>query len=98
MLLYAWTDRFSRRVDDTPDSSAADLQKRRKSSEISQSLSFQAKCLYLGEQLYASVLASHLSVHILAPVCCAAIRTMSKDLDIPFPFSRDYEYLEDYLH
>lgn len=34
----------------------------------------------------------------LAHVCCGAVRTTSKDWDIPYPFSRDYEYLEDYLH
>lgn len=82
----------------TPDSTAADLQRWRNPSEIPQSLSFQAKCLYFGEQFYAPDLASHLSVLIFAPVCCGAVRTIFKDLDIPFPFSRDYEYLEDYLH
>lgn len=41
---------------------------------------------------------SQCSYLILAPGCCGAIRTISKGLDIPFPFSRGYEYLEDYLH
>lgn len=42
----------------------------------------------------------HISVlvsYLLSVVHCGAIRTVSKDLDIAYPSSRDYEYLEDYL-
>lgn len=40
-----------------------------------------------------SVLLSYLTV-----VRCGTIQTIFKDLDIPYPSSRDYECLEDYLH
>lgn len=35
---------------------------------------------------------------IFVLVHCGAVRTISKDLDIPYPSNRDYEYLEDYPH
>lgn len=39
------------------------------------------------------------SYHILVHVHCAAIRTIiCKDLAVPYPSSKDYEYQEDYLH
>lgn len=92
--------RFCRRVNGTPDGIAADLQRWRNSSEMPQRFEFPGKVPVFWKAVlcFQPYIVSQCSYLILALVHCGAVRTISKDLNIPCPSSRDYEYLEDYLH
>lgn len=89
-----------RRVNSTLDGLFANLGRYRISSEMPQrQFPGKAPISQRVAPCFWYCITSWCSHHILMHVHCAAIRTIiCKDLAVPYPSSKDYEYQEDYLH